>query len=126
MSAPLTAISEANKKLATQLILTGAIVMAVMGLLALLFAGPVWAIIDLGIAGALGFFSYTRTQAGDFGAPKVVTLVCAGVILLLGLIALANAGAGGGLGFLIALIVLGTGAGLVYAAMLISPGRKLF
>ena len=29
-------------------------------------------------------------------------------------------------GLLIALVVLGTGGGLVYAAMLISPGKKLF
>jgi hypothetical protein len=67
-----------------------------------------------------------RTTAGDLNTAKMVTLICAGIILLLGLLALGNATAGGGLGFLIAIVVIGTGCGLIYAAMLISPGRKLF
>ena len=126
MSAPLTGVSDSDKKLATQIMLGGAIVMAVMGLLAVVLGGFVWGLIDFAIAGALGYFGYMRTTAGDLNTAKMVTLICAGIILLLGLLALGNATAGGGLGFLIAIVVIGTGCGLVYAAMLISPGRKLF
>ena len=126
MSAPLVPVNDTDKKLATQLMLGGAIVMGVMGLLAFVLGGVVWGVIDFAIAGALGYFGYMRTVAGDLSVAKVTTLICAAIILLLGLLALGSATAGGGLGFLIALVVIATGCGLIYAAMLISPGRKLF
>ena len=126
MSAPLAPVNDTDKKLATQLMLGGAIVMGVMGLLAFVLGGYVWGIIDFAIAGALGYLGYMRTVAGDLNVAKIATLICAAIILLLGLLALGSAGAGGGLGFLIALVVIATGCGLIYAAMLISPGRKLF
>ncbi|MBI1211810.1 MAG: hypothetical protein GC190_10140 [Alphaproteobacteria bacterium] len=126
MSGPVTSVSDSDKKLASQFILGAAIVMGVMGLIAVLLGGFVWAVVDWGVAGALGYFGYMKMSSGDLNTVKLVSLICAGIILLLGLLALTNATAGGGLGFLIAIVVIGAGCGLVYAAMLISPGRKLF
>jgi len=126
MNGTVTGISEPDKKLASQLILGAAIAMGVMGLLAVLLGGFVWALVDWAVAAALGFFAYKKMGSGDFNTVKLVNLICAGVMFLLGLLALTNATAGGGLGFLAAIIVIGAGGGLVYASMLISPGRKLF
>ena len=126
MNETVTSISDADQKLASKLILGAAIAMGVMGLLAVLLGGFVWAVVDWAVAGALGYFAYMKLRNGDFTTVKLVNLISAGIMLLLGLLALANATAGGGLGFLAALVVLGAAAGLVYASMLISPGRKLF
>ena len=126
MNETVTSITDADKGLASKLILGAAIAMGVMGLLAVLLGGFVWAVVDWGVAGALGFFAYRKMSSGDFNTVKLVNLICAGVMLLLGLLALANATAGGGLGFLAAIVVIGAASALVYASMLISPGRKLF
>ncbi len=126
MNETVTRIVDADKRLASKLILGAAITMGVMGLLAVLLGGFVWAVVDWAVAGALGYFAYMKMSSGDFKTVKLVNLICAGVMLLLGLLALTNATAGGGLGFLVAIVVIGAGAGLVYASMLISPGRKLF
>ena len=126
MNGTVTGINDSDKKLASQLILGAAIAMGVMGVLAVLLGGFIWAVVDWAIAGALVFFAYRKIASGDFKTVKLVNLICAGVIFLLGLLALTNATAGGGLGFLAAIIVIGAGGCLGYASMLISPGRKLF
>jgi len=119
-------VGDADKKLALQLMLAAAIVMAVLGLLAFLMGGAVYGIIDFAIGAAIAFFARPKAVAGDHATAKMVSLICAAIMGLLGLLALSAAGAAGGLGLLVALIVLGATGGLVYAAMLISPGKKLF
>src|SRR5262249_27431122 len=103
MNGTVTGISDADKKLASKLILGAAIVMGVMGLLAVLLGGFVWAVIDWVVAGVLGYVGYKKITDGDFNTVKLASLICAGVIFLLGLLALTNATAGGGLGFLAAI-----------------------
>jgi hypothetical protein len=117
---------DSDKKLASTLILAAAIVMGVMGLMAILLGGVAYAIIDFAIAAGLFLVARPKAAAGDHGTAKLVMLISAGIMALLGLMALTAAGAGGGLGLLVALAVLGAAGGLVYAAMLISPGKKLF
>jgi len=119
-------VSDSDKKRASQLMFAGAIVMGVLGLLGFALGAAAYGIIDFAIAGAIGYFGYARAKGGDFGVARMVTLICAAIIGLLGLLTLGSAGAAGGLGLLIALILLGTAGALVYAAILISPGRKLF
>jgi hypothetical protein len=117
---------DSDKKLASTLILVASIVMVVIGVLAVLLGGLVYTIIDFAIAGALFFVARPKAAAGDHATAKLVMLICAAVMALLGLMALGAAGAGGRLGLLVAIAVLGSAGALVYAAMLISPGKKLF
>jgi hypothetical protein len=119
-------VSESDKATAGYIILGAAGLLVFFALFAAVAGGFVWAVIDLALAGALGYFGYMKMREGDLQMPKIVSLIVGGIVILLGLLALGSAGAGGGLGFLIALIVLATGGGLIYAAMLVSPGRKLF
>ena len=106
--------------------LAGVVVMGFFGVIAFLLGGVVYGVIDFAIAGALFFLGYKKTEAGDYGIAKIVTLICAVIIALLGLLLLGSAGAAGGLGLLFALLAFGAAAALFYSAMLISPGKRLF
>jgi hypothetical protein len=119
-------VSESDKTTAGYITSAAAGVLVFFALIAALLGGFVWAVIDLALAGAIGFFGYMKLREGNLQLAKNASLIVGGIVILLGLVSLSMATAGGGLGFLIALIVLGTGGGLIYAAMLLSPGRKLF
>jgi hypothetical protein len=118
-------IPEADKKMADQLMMIGTIVAGAFAILSILLgggAGLVYLLIYGAIAAALWFLGVTKLRTGDLQSSKMVALV-AGIILgVLGLIALTF----GGLSSILGLVGLGTAGALVYSAMLLSPGRKLF
>jgi hypothetical protein len=118
-------IPEADKKMADQLMMIGTIVAGVFAVLSILLgggAGFVYLLIYGAIAAALWFLGVTKVRTGDLPAAKMVAMVAGIILAVLGLLALTY----GGITSLLGLIGLGTAGALIYAAMLLSPGRKLF
>jgi hypothetical protein len=118
-------IPDADKKMADQLMMIGTIVAAAFAVLSILLAGGagfVYLLIYGALAAALWFLGVTKVRTGDLQSSKMVALVAGVIMAVLGLIALTY----GGLTSLLGLIGLGTAGALVYSAMLLSPGRKLF
>jgi hypothetical protein len=84
----------------------------------------IYVIIDGALAAGLWFYGVAKLRAGDLQTAKTVALVVGIIVGVLSLLALGRAASA--VDVLLALIGLATGGGLVYAAMLVSPGRKLF
>ena len=117
-------IPEAERKQADQLMMIGMIVAAVYAVLAVIAAGGAGFLMLLiygAIAAALWFMGVTRLRVGDIGAAKTIALITGIIFAVLGLIGLTS----GGFGAFLGLVGIATGGALVYAAMLLSPGRKL-
>lgn len=115
-------IPDADRKMADQIILIATVVCGVFALLALLQGNIMGLVIDGALAAALWFLALMKLRAGDLQTAKMVALGVGAVLVLLSLLVI---GAGYALVILMGLIGFATGAALVYAAMLLSPGRKL-
>jgi len=122
-----SSVSQSDKTMAGNIMLGAVGLLVLFGLIAAVMGGFIFALIYFALAGAAGYLGYMKMREGNLQVAKMSSLIVGAIVLLLGLLVLANlATAWGGLGFLLALLVLAAGAGLVYAAMLVSPGRKLF
>jgi hypothetical protein len=109
-------IPEADKKLADQIMMVAAIVAGLYALLALFDGSLLGFVVFAAVAAALWFLGVIKIRAGDLQTAKMVAFGGIVIIVLFGF----------GIGSIFGVIGLATGAALVYAAMLLSPGRKLF
>lgn len=122
MSGSPAGIPDADRNMADQIIMIAAIVCGVFALLALVNGNIMGLVIDGALAAALWFLGLMKLRAGDLQTAKMVALGVGAVLVLLSLLVI---GAGYLLVILIGLVGFATGAALIYAAMLLSPGRKL-
>jgi hypothetical protein len=112
-----TSIPEADKKLADQIMMVAAIIAGLYALLSLFGGVGFLGLVVFGaVAAALWFLGVVKIRTGDLQTAKMVAFGATVLIVLFSF----------GVGSIFGLIGLATGAALIYAAMLLSPGRKLF
>jgi hypothetical protein len=117
-----SAIPDADKKMADQLLMISAIVAGVFAVLFLVRLSLFYLIVFGGIAAAIWFLGVMKIREGELQAAKLVGLVGGVVFGLLGLLLVTS----GGFASIMGLVALGTAGALVYSAILLSPGRRLF
>lgn len=115
-------VSDADKRTAGYIMIVAACVRIPLALYALSLGGIAWTLVELALAGTISYLGYFKVHEGNLQVAKTTSLIVGGMILVDTFIF----AVGGFLGFLPGLFVFATGGALIYAAMLISPGHKLF
>jgi hypothetical protein len=113
-----SAVPEADRKLADQIIMVATIVAGAFAVVAVTLssAGFLSLVVFAALAAGLWFGGVAKIRAGDLKTAKMTALA---TVVFIGVF-------GFGLGSIFGLLALATCGALIYAAMLLSPGRKLF